>query len=275
MAPRTLDNQVVVVTGGGRGIGRAICQAVAAEGAVAVPTARTLTEISETARLIEEAGGRALPIRADITDEASVKAMAERIVTELGRVDVLFNNAGSFYALGSVAEVPPAKWWDDVTINLLGTYLPCHYLLPTMIAAGRGTVVTMLGGGTGNPLPMGSGYASSKAGVLRFTECLAGEVAEHGIAVVCMSPGFVRTRITEHHVFSAEGNTALPSMQGLFDEGQPEYPPDAAAAFALELCKHDLMPLTGRYMGVGDDVDALLVQAEEIVASDKRQLRLT
>ena len=269
----TLTDQVIVVTGGGRGIGRAICLTLGEAGATVVPVARTRAEIEETADLIRTAGGRALAVAADLTAATQVQAMAGHVLSELGRVDVLLANAGSFYALGPVAEVNPENWWRDVEINLLGTFLPCRYLLPAMLAVGRGKVITMLGGGTGNPLPYGSGYASSKAAVVRFTECLAHEVREAGIAVVGMSPGFVRTRITEYHVLSEEGKRYLPGMAQLFDD-EAEYPPDQAAAVARWLCEHDLMPLTGRYMGVGDDLDALLASAEEIVAQDRRTLRL-
>ena len=89
-----------------------------------------------------------------------------------------------------------------------------------------------------------------------------------------MTPGFVRTRLTEYHVFSEAGRKYLPTMQGSFD-GDDQYPPDAAAAAATALCTLDVMPLTGRWMGVGDDIEALLARADEIVAQDARQLRLT
>lgn len=269
----SLKDQVVIVTGGGRGIGRAICLALAEQGATVAAVARTLAEIESTQTLILERGGRALAVQADVTDQPAVEAMASRVVEEFGRVDVLINNAGSFYALGPVAAVEPAAWWADVSVNLLGTFLPCHFLLPTMIEAGQGKIITMLGGGTGNPLPYGTGYASSKAAVVRFTDCLAAEVREYGIAVVCMSPGFVRTRLTEYHVFSEAGKRYLPTMQGLLD-GDKEYPPDHAAALAADLCRLDLMPLTGRYVQPGDDVEALLAQADEIVSADRRSLRL-
>ena len=269
----SLKDQIVVVTGGGRGIGRAICLAIAELGATVVPVARTLAEIESTQALILEREGQALAIQADVTNEPAVEAMATRVLREFGRVDVLINNAGSFYALGPVAELEPAVWWKDVSINLLGTFLPCHFLLPTMIEAQRGKIITMLGGGAGNSLPWGTGYASSKAAVVRFTECLAAEVREHGIAVTCMSPGFVRTRLTEYHVFSEDGERYLPTMRGLFD-GDKEYPPDHAAALAADLCRLDLMPLSGRYVQPGDDVQALLAQADEIASADRRSLRL-
>ena len=269
----SLKDQIVVVTGGGRGIGRAICLAIAELGATVVPVARTLEEIESTQALILEREGQALAIQADITDESAVEAMATRVVREFGRVDVLINNAGSCYALGPVAELEPAAWWKDVSINLLGTFLPCHFLLPTMIEAQRGKIITMLGGGAGNPFPYGTGYASSKAAVVRFTDCLAAEVREHGIAVICMSPGFVRTRMTEYTVFSEAGKRYQPAMQGSFN-GDKEYPPDHAAALAADLCRLDLMPLSGRYVQPGDDVQALLAQADEIVSADRRSLRL-
>ena len=268
-----LSEQVIVVTGGGQGIGQALSVGLAAQGATVVPVERTGAEVEETLRMVTEAGGEAVCIPADVTDAGQVAALAERLDAQFGRVDVLINNAGSFRTLGPVAEQDPDAWWHDVTVMLLGTFLPCRYLLPLMIEAGRGTIINLAGGGEDSPLPFSTSFASAKAGVVRFTECLAAEVRDQGIAVVCMSPGFVRTQMTEYLVFSEDGRKYQPALQGMFDGDRP-FPPHPVVALAAALCAADLMPLTGRYMAVGEDVAALLAQADDIAASDQRVLRL-
>ncbi|MBN1344721.1 MAG: SDR family oxidoreductase [Phycisphaerae bacterium] len=263
-----------VVTGAGRGIGKAMSLALAERGWAVACVARTETEIRQVADQIRNAGGRAGHYPTDICDLAKVRQSVAQIQDELGPIDVLINNAGSFYALGPVAEVDADKWWRDVTINSLGTFNCCQAVLPHMIERRSGRIVTLTGGGTGNPLPFGSGYASSKAAVARFTECLAHEVIDHDVYVYAMSPGFVRTRLTEHHVFSDEGQKYLPMMKGSFD-GDKQYPPDKAAAMAVFLAELKSRPLAGRILSAGTDTDKLLAEAQDIADTDRLQLRIT
>lgn len=263
-----------IVTGAGRGIGKAIALALAENDWAVACLARTETEIREVADEIRSKTGRACHCPTDICDRAQVQRSVKQVRETLGPIDVLINNAGSFYALGPVAEVDADKWWRDVTINYLGTFHCCQAVLPHMIERRMGRIITMTGGGTGNPLPFGSGYASSKAAVARFTECLAHEVIDHNVYVYAMSPGFVRTRLTEHHVFSEEGQKYLPMMKGSFD-GDAHYPPDKAAAFAVFLAGLECRSLSGRIVGVGMDPDTLLAEADDVAAEDRCQLRIS
>jgi len=236
--------------------------------------ARTAGEVASAAEEIRSNGGRACHCTADICRRDQVRDAVDYVLGEFGQVDVLVNNAGSFYALGPVAEVDADTWWRDVSINLLGTFNCCQVVLPHMIERKTGRIITLTGGGTGNPLPFGSGYASSKAAIARFTECLAGEVIDAGIYVYAMSPGFVRTRLTEHHVFSEKGKKYLPTMQGSFD-GDKQYPPDKAAAFAVFLAGLESRPLSGRMLGCQMDPEQLLADADDIAAADRCQLRIS
>ena len=267
-----LDGLVVLVTGAGRGVGRAISFAVAESGAAVACLARTAPEIERTADDIRAAGGKALPVTADACDRQQVERAVEQVADDLGPVDVLINNAGSFYALGPVAEVDPEAWWRDVSINLLGTFLPTRAVLPGMLERNSGIVITMTGGGAAGPLANGTGYASSKAAVLRFTDCLAAELADTDVHTYVMSPGFVRTSLTEHHVFSEAGRKYLPMMEGSFD-GEKQYPPDKAAALAVRLCRLRCKALCGRHVGPDDDVDALERDAGRIAEADALVLR--
>jgi len=240
-----LKDQVVIVTGAGSAIGRCMGIKMAQQGAKVALVSRTEKDLRETATM---AGGETLVVPADITDEAATKLMAKTVLDKWGRIDALVNNAGSFYALGPVAEVDATKWWWDVKVNLLGTFLCSRAVLPAMIERKKGCIIALTGGGAGNPLPFGSGYASSKCAIFRFTECLAHEVKEQGVRVFMMSPGFVRSRLTEYHVYSEEGKKYLPTMQGSFDAHR-DSPPDQAAERAIHLIADAPIELTGRLLG--------------------------
>ena len=268
-----LQDQVIIVTGAGRGIGRAISEALAGEGAKVALVSRTQEQIEAVADGIRTAGGTALAVPTDICDREAARAMVTSVERELGPVDTLLNNAGSFYAIGPVWEVDAEQWWTDVTINLYGLFLCCQAVLPGMLERGQGRIINMIGGGTGNAFPYGSGYASSKAAVMRLTECLAAETKEHNIPVLAMGPGLVRTALTEFQLESAEGQKWLPRIQTAFEEGR-DVPPTRAAALAVEACSGRLDRFTGRCFGVGDDLDEVEAQAEEIIGKDLRTLRM-
>ncbi len=173
-----MSTRTTIVTGAGRGIGRAIAAELAAKGHTVVLTSRTEVELDETARLIREAGGTAIVVPADVTEESSVESLVKRAIDEAGAIDAVVNNAGSFNTIGPTWETDPESFWRDITINLRGPYLVCRAVIPHMIARGTGTIINMIGGGTANPFPYGNAYGTSKAGLMRFTESLAAEVKE-------------------------------------------------------------------------------------------------
>ena len=268
-----LKEKVALITGAGRGIGREIARAMAAEGARVAVVSRTEKELLETRRLITEAGGTAIAVPADVTAPEMVAKAVERIGRELGPIDIVMNNAGSFNAIGPVVEVDPDLWWRDVTINVLGPFTVCRAVLPQMIARGSGRVLNMIGGGTATPFPYGSGYGSSKAALMRFTESLDREVYDAGIIVFAMGPGLVKTAMTELQLTTAEGRRWMTRIKEMFDTGR-DVPPTRAAALAVELASGRMDRLHGRAFGVQDDLDAVLGEADRIIAQDLKTLRL-
>jgi NAD(P)-dependent dehydrogenase (short-subunit alcohol dehydrogenase family) len=265
---------VAIVTGAGRGIGRAIALALAGQGAAVALVSRTSAQLEAVAAEIEAAGGRAVPAPVDVTDRAEVEALVRRVESDLGPVDLQVNNAGSFYAIGPVWEVEPDQWWRDVEINLRGLFLCCRAVLPGMLARGRGRIVNLIGGGTANAFPYGSGYGSSKAAVMRLTECLAAELQEEGapIAVFAVGPGLVRTALTEFQLESPEGQRWMSRIDRMFAEGR-DVPPTRAAALVTALASGRFDRLTGRAFSIGDRLEELLEREEEILKKDLKTLR--
>ncbi len=268
-----LTGQAGIVTGAGRGIGRAMAQTLAEAGMEVAVAARTAAQVEETAALIEAAGGKALAIPTDVTDAESVRSAVERTLEEFGRIDLLLNDAGSFNAIGPVWEVDPEQWWGDVTTNLFGSFLCAHKVLPHMIERGSGKIVNMSGGGSIIPFEFGSGYATSKAGILRLTDTLAMEAGPHGVDVYAMGPGLVLTAMTRLQLESAAGQQWFSRIGDWFDEGQGS-PPTEAARVALWLATLPPGQLAGRVFDIRDDLEWVEANAAEIEEQDLYTLRL-
>ncbi|RDJ05828.1 SDR family NAD(P)-dependent oxidoreductase [Rhizobium grahamii] len=269
-----LTDTVAVVTGGGRGIGREIALHQAREGAKIAVLARTATEIEETVALIEGEGGRAIAVTTDVTEYSAVESAFARIVSELGPVDTLVNNHGSFQAFGPVWECDPLVWWRDVEINLRGTFHTSRAASPTMLARGKGRIVNLVGGGTGNSFPNGSGYAASKAAVMRLTECLNDTTIAQNVRAFAVDPGLVRTAMTEMQLSSEAGKTYLPGIQKLFDDGV-NVEPSRAARLIADIASGRYDAVAGRLLRGIDDRDQLEREMDSLVATDGRALRFT
>jgi NAD(P)-dependent dehydrogenase (short-subunit alcohol dehydrogenase family) len=239
--------------------------------------ARTAAPLEQAAAEVRAAGGTALAVPADVTQHGSVKAMARRVEAELGPVDLLVNNAGTFYAIGPAWEVDAETWWADVTINVLGVYLCCREVLPGMVARKKGRVINSIGGGADLPFPYGSAYAAGKAAVMRLTETLAVELKAYGVFVFALRPGFVRTDMSEHHLQSEEGRRWMQHTAQRFAEGL-DVPPTLAANLVVEMASGRFDALTGRYIRVkdykGDDLDEVEAHIPEILEKDLRTLRM-
>jgi NAD(P)-dependent dehydrogenase (short-subunit alcohol dehydrogenase family) len=255
--------KVAVVTGGGRGLGRAFAQALATAGYAVGVVARSEAELAETVALVEGSGGKASALAADVTEKAAVDRAVTEVERSLGPIDLLVNNAGVVGPLGPFAESDVDTWWRTLDVNLHGQILCAHRVLPAMIGRHRGRIINIASGGGATMLPYFSAYVTSKTALIRFSECLAFEVKDHGIAVFAMGPGTVRTAMSEYSLNSPEGRTWLPWFREIFDEGR-DLPPERPAAVALASGKAD--GLSGRYVSPQDDLDRLVEEAREIEA---------
>jgi len=229
-----LKGQVAVVTGGGRGLGRAFAQALAVAGASVAVLARSADELAQTVALIEGAGGLARAFRADITDSKAVHRTMAEIGRMLGPVDVLVNNGGTPGLLGPFWETDVDEWWHAIDVNLRGQLLCTRAVLPEMISRRRGRIINLASGAGTIAIPYLSGYVTSKAALIRFTECLAAEIKQYGIATFAIEPGTVRTAMADFVLNSREGQKWMPWFRRIFEEGR-DVTPERSAQFLLSL----------------------------------------
>jgi 3-oxoacyl-[acyl-carrier protein] reductase len=250
---RELEGQVALVTGGGRGIGRLIARELSDAGMRVAVAARSAGQVNETAR---EIGGVA--VTADVSRSEDVDAMVATVERELGAIDLLVNNAGVGPSRTLPWEEDPADWWHVFEINVLGAYLCARAVLPGMVERGRGRIVNTGSGASYLPVKAPSSYGASKAALGRFGELLAGQVAEHGIAVFVISPGLVRTEMTD-----------------AFGDDAPWTPPELAPRLVRVLASGRADRLAGRYIHAEhDDIEDLIKRAAEIEERDLNAIRL-
>jgi NAD(P)-dependent dehydrogenase (short-subunit alcohol dehydrogenase family) len=268
-----LDGQVALITGGGRGIGRAIAEGLAAAGASVAVVARSRNELAETVAHIERAGGRALAIPADVAAPGEVEQAVREVVRSFGPVQVLVNCAGLAGPIGPTWETDPAAWWRCVEVNVRGPMLCSHAVLPRMIAAGGGRIINIASGAGTRAIPYLSAYVTSKAALIRFTENLASEAAPHGVKVFAIEPGTVRTSMAESVLQSGEGQRFLPWLAEIFEQGR-DMPPEPAARLVVALASGRFDILSGRFCTVLDDLDRLAAQVEADRSGDLQTLRL-
>lgn len=267
-----LKGQVAIVTGAGRGIGRAIADQFAREGAHVALVSRTAKELNEVAEGIEKGGGKAGVWVGDTTQLEGVKENVSAIEKSLGPVDVLVNNAGVHNGFGPIWEIDPDDFWLDVTVNVRGVFNYCHEVSRRMVERKRGRIINMVGGGFSRPSPNFSGYGASKAAVMRLTETMAAELKAHGVQAFAMSPGLVKTPLNVTNMNRPIVQKYL-NLKGMFDQGK-DIPPTVAAGIATALASGRLDALTGRVIQPADDLDRLATEADRIVEEDLMTLRV-
>lgn len=187
-------DRVALVTGGGSGIGRAVARALANEGAVVVVSGRRDEPLAETVRLIEDEGGRADAIRADVTREDDVRALVETTVRRHGRLDVAVNNAGILDGAGPLHLLDEDAWTRVVDANLNGVWRCLKHEVAAMREQGGGAIVNVASNiGAHMTLPFLAAYATAKAGVSTLTRVAARECIDAGVRINAVSPGPVDT----------------------------------------------------------------------------------
>jgi NAD(P)-dependent dehydrogenase (short-subunit alcohol dehydrogenase family) len=199
-----LAGQVAVITGAGRGIGRAVALTLAELGARTVLCGRSREALEQTSAAIQNSGGQSAVIECDVTDLHSVEALAEHFERTFHRVDVLVNNAGIGGAGGPLHQLAPDNWDGVLNTNLRGVYYCIRSLAPLMIKARSGHIINISSLAGKNALPNGAAYAASKWGLNGLTYSVAEELRVHNIRVSVICPGSVHTEFSPHPGKNAE-----------------------------------------------------------------------
>jgi 3-oxoacyl-[acyl-carrier protein] reductase len=259
VAQDDLSGQVALVTGGGRGIGANIARELADAGMRVAVAARTAEQVELVAQEID-----GISFEVDVSDEPSVGRMVEEIRRELGPIDLLVNNAGVTNPSDAppIWEERPGDWWRVFEINLLGAYLCCRAVLDEMVERESGRIVNVGSGGGYLPVTPrnvgGTAYGPSKAALYRFGEILAAQLGRYGVSVFTISPGLVRSAMTEE-----------------LGDDAPWTPPELAPRLIRALASGRADRLSGRYIHAEhDEIEDLIARADEIIENDSNAIRL-
>jgi 5-hydroxydodecatetraenal polyketide synthase CpkA len=266
-----LDGQVALVTGAGRGIGRAIALALSQAGAAVAVCARSEDEVTAVAREIADRKGRAIAVRCDVLHRNEVEDMAAQVEAAIGPADLLVNNAGQSGPAGPMAATDPDQWWQALEINLRGPLYCARAVLPGMLSRGHGRIVNVSSSVGFAAVPMLSAYAVSKAALYRLSENLAAETRGQGVTVFTIVPGLVRTAISESLLSCGE-----PSIEQWFKDAfadQQDVSAESAATLVVYLASGAADVLSGRYIVATEDVAQMVARADEIEDHDLYVLR--
>ena len=250
-----LRDEVAIVTGGGKGIGRAISLAFAAEGAIVVIAARTSSKLDEAVERIKSGGGRAKAIQADISDEKQVRRLVADTIDDYGKVDILVNNSGIGGPTVNVVDLRLQDWNEVLAINLTGSMLCAREVLKHMIPRRKGNIVNIASDAGRFGYPMRSPYCVSKWGIIGLTETLAIEVGQHDIRVNCISPAAVKGERLINVVNGRSRATGVPFeelMSRITEDYSLQRPTEEAevAATAVFLASEESSGITGHTLVV-------------------------
>jgi 3-oxoacyl-[acyl-carrier protein] reductase len=244
----------VLITGAGRGIGKRLAMGFAQAGARVGLLARSQAELDLAKLEIEQAGGNALRIRADVRDLEQMRAAVERVRVVFGGLDVLIHAAGVQGPIGPLLTTDPKAWSESIEINLMGTANACRAVLPSMIEKRSGKIILLGGGGSGYTRPNFTAYAAAKTAIVRLVECLADEVRDHNVQVNCLAPGASYSHMTDEVLHAGEaraGHKEIEDAEKVRVTGG--IAPEKQVLLALFLASDRSNHISGRLIHVNDD----------------------
>lgn len=237
-----MSGKTVLITGASRGIGADTARVFAQAGANVALIARSSKAI---AALAEEIGGRAMAIPCDVSDFAAVSSAVEATRDRLGSLDVLIGNAGVIEPIAHLAQADPDDWSHVIDINLKGVFNGMRAVLPGMIAAGGGSILTVSSGAAHGPVEAWSHYCASKAGAAMLTRCVDKENAQDGVRAMGLSPGTVATQMQRE--IKASGINPVSQL-----DWSDHIPADWPARALLWMCSPDADPWIGQEISLRD-----------------------
>lgn len=249
---KSFSDKVVLVTGGTSGIGRATAIAFGKEGAKVVVTGRRETEGAESVKLIEEAGGQGLFVRADVSKEADVANMVTATVEKFGRLDVAFNNAGVFLSDGNINATTPETYEKSFAINVLGVALSMKHEINAMLKTGGGAIINNSSALALRPMPGLSIYNATKFAVSGLTRSAALEFAAQGIRINTVCPAVIETDMTAGMRGDAASHDHMKSIHPVGRFGKAE----EVAAAVLYLASPGAAFVTGIDLPVAGGIGA-------------------
>jgi 3-oxoacyl-[acyl-carrier protein] reductase len=250
----SIKGKSVLITGAGRGIGKRLAMGFAQAGASVGLLARSQAELDLAKLEIDQAGGAALRLRADVRDVEQMHTAVERMRSAFGGVDVLIAAAGVQGPIGSFVTAKPKAWNEAVEINLIGTANTFRVVLPGMIEKRSGKLIVLGGGGSAYTRPNFSAYAASKTAVVRLVECLADEVRDHNVQVNCMAPGASYSHMTDEVLHAGEeraGRKEIDDAEKVRITGG--IPPEKQVQLAMFLASERSNHISGKLIHVNDD----------------------
>src|SRR5215469_4972110 len=272
MTEQVLSGQVGVVTGAARGLGRAFALGLARAGMTVALVDRRESELKEAVQELEKSGGKGTALSADISNVNQVREWIKSVEQKLGPIDLLVNNAAVAGPAGPTWEADPEAWWHTQEVNLRGSFLCCHAVLPGMIARKKGRIINVASAAGTISVPYLSAYVTSKAALIRFSETLAFEVRPHGVSAFAIHPGAVKTPMNEELLATA-GPQWLPWLEYIFQQAENQTA-EPGANLVLFLASGKADSLSGRFFIVPDDPKDLMSRADEIRQKDLYTLRL-
>ncbi|HEV2422388.1 MAG TPA: SDR family NAD(P)-dependent oxidoreductase [Candidatus Acidoferrales bacterium] len=251
-----LAGQVTIITGGGRGIGRAIALGFAREGSSVLLAARTQTQVDSVAAELKSEGHKAAAVAADVSQESGCQVIVEAAQKQFGRIDILVNNAGVLGPVKAAEETSPKEWDEVIAVNLRGPFLLSRLVLPEMYRRGSGAIINISSVAAKAAFQWNSPYAASKAGLVGFTRTLAAEAARKGVRVNAICPGPVPETEMSQTLGKALADRLHADPDALFKgfleqilQGKPQTAADVADA-ALFLASSQSAAITGQTLNV-------------------------
>lgn len=267
-----LKDKVSIITGSGRGIGKALAKKFAENSSIVVLVSRTNDEIVQTLKEIEDSHGQCISIQADVSKIDQIRSLVAQVLKKFSKIDILVNNAGIIKPIKPIHQVLPEEWVENIRINLFGTFYCIREVLPSMLSQNYGKIINLSGGGAFDPRPSFSAYSASKAAIVRLTETVAAEVKDSKISVNAIAPGAIKTKITYDTFESNDAGIEQIRAKDVIEKGGSDL--EKVCNLALFLASDSSNGLTGKTLSAQwDDLEYIKNNISAIQNSDKYTMK--